>query len=176
MKVWTILICFFNLVFSLSRGHMDCYDTISASTSKAAAIFTGKVDLIMFSRSGEAIAEVIVKRVLKKSTKLKFIISGDSVKVRVAKGKGLIYDEFKKVMESKVDVEVNDYLVNCLYGGMNGYFGNGFLKKLRVNDTKIFMVGERIEDSLDLDAPPLSLKLELLDRISRAIKGKLANC
>jgi hypothetical protein len=62
-----------------------------------------------------------------------------------------------------------------------------FMNKLRVNDTKIFLVRKlefrnkrlltsgREPFSMELDSAPLALKLDIMDRVTAAIKGMAIN-
>ncbi|PSN51940.1 hypothetical protein C0J52_06293 [Blattella germanica] len=169
LKTFFLLI---SLQLSLSR---DCKHAVAMTTENAAAIFTGKVDSLTSSESGDVTAVIQVKRILKKSPKLKMLSAGDKVRVRVLKGNRSV-GRPGKGLETLVDAEVPDDVLKCLCGEWYGFSvdrGNGFLRKLRLRDTKMFLVKKRMDASLELFTPPLPLKLDLLERVSIAIKARV---
>jgi hypothetical protein len=95
-----------------------------------------------------------------------------------------------KFIEAAVDLQSLADNVNCSFSVPDDYSlvpRMEFMKKLRVNDTKIFLVRKlgfrnkrlltsgRELLSMELDSPPLALKLDLLDRVAAAIKGMAMN-
>jgi hypothetical protein len=194
-------------VIALSRGdditeacgYQD--DAVTIATHHATAIFTGKVDSLSSSDNGDVTAVVTVKRVLKKTSDdgvFEYLNGGGNVRVRVVKDKKASELKVKKFrtgefIEATIDLKSLTDNLNCSVSVLNGYSiiaRINFVKKLRVNDTKIFLVRKlesrskrlltsgKQDAAMDLDSPPLALKLDMLDRVSAAVKGKITfkNC
>jgi len=172
-------------------------DTVATATRRAAAVFTGKVDSLSSTDNGDIAAVITVKRVLKRSYNFgmfEYLSAGGKVRVRIMKNKAsaLKIENYHtgKFIEAAVDVQSLADNVNCSFSVSDGYSlvpRMEFMKKLRVNDTKIFLV-RKIEfrnkrlltsgrelPSMELDSPPLALKLDMLDRVAAAIKGRTIN-
>jgi hypothetical protein len=191
------------LVISLARGDDvtaacgDQDDAVTIATQHATAIFTGKIDSLSSSDNGDVIADITVKRVLKKTYdggESEYLNGGGKVRVRIVKDKAsaLKVKNFRtgKFMEAAVDLQPLANNLNCSFSVLHGYSTVPrihFVKKLRVKDTKIFLV-RKLEFRnkrllalnrqgaavLELDSPPLALKLDMLDRVSAAIRGKVS--
>jgi hypothetical protein len=120
-----------------------------------------------------------------------YLNRGGKVRVRIVKDKtpALKVKNFRngKFIEATIDAKPLTNNLNCSVSVLDGYSivpRNNFMKKLRVKDTKIFLV-RKLEfrnrrlltagkqgTAMELDSPPLALKLDILDRVSAAIKGK----
>jgi len=169
-------------------------DTVAAATRRATAVFTGKVDSLSSTDNGDIAAVITVKRVLKITYNFgvfEYLSAGGKVRVRIMKNNAsaLKIENFHtgKFIEAAVDLQSLADNVNCSFSVSDGYSfvpRMEFMKKLRVNDTKIFLVRKlefrnkrlltsgREPLSMELDSPPLALKLDMLDRVIAAIKGK----
>jgi hypothetical protein len=167
-------------------------DAVTIATHHATAIFTGKVDSLSYSDNGDVIAVITVKRILKKTYNggvFEYLNGGAEVRVRIVKASAVNDKHFRigKFIEVPVDLEPLANYLNCSFSAWDGHSvvpRINFVKKLRVKDTKIFFVRKlesrnkrlltsgRQEALMELDSPPLVLKLDMLDRLSAAIKGK----
>jgi hypothetical protein len=172
-------------------------DAIASATRRAAAVFTGKVDSLGSTGKGDITAVITVKRVLKKSYNVdvsEYLSAGGKVRVRVRKTKAsaLKFENYHtgKLTEAAVDLQSLVDNFNCSFSVSDGFWlvpRLEFVKKLRVNDTKIFLVrklefrNKRLltsateSPSMELDSPPLVVKLEMLERVAAVIKGKTTN-
>ena len=172
-------------------------DAVAAVTRRATAVFTGKVDSLSSTDNGDITAVITVKRVLKKTYNVgvfEYLSAGGKVRVRIIKNRAsaLKIENYHtgKFIEAAVDLQSLADNFNCSFGVSDGYSlvpRMEFMKKLRVNDTKIFLVRKlefrnkrlltsgRQPPSMELDSPPLALKLDMLDRVAAAIKGKAMN-
>jgi len=188
------------LLIALTRGDDvtetcgDHDDAVTIATRHAAAIFTGKVDSLTSSDSGDVTAIIIVKRVLKKANDrgvFEYLNAGEKVRVRIIKNKASALKIRKyrtgKFIEATIDLQSLVGNLNCSFNVLDGFSVvpvTNFVKKLRVKDTKIFLVRKlefrnkrlltlgKQDPSLELDSPPLALRLDLLDRVSAAVRGK----
>jgi hypothetical protein len=172
----------------------DREDAVTIATRHAKAIFTGKVDSITPSDNGDVTAVILVKRILKKTNNVgvfEHLNAGERVRVRIIKNKASAL-KIKKYragnfVEATMDLQPLVDNLNCSFSVLDSYSfvpGVNFVKKLRVKDTKIFLVRKlefrnkrlltsvRQDPYMELDWPPLALKLDILDRISTAVKGK----
>lgn len=172
-------------------------DAVAAATRRATAVFTGKVDSLSSTENGDIAAVITVKRVLKRTNNFgvsEYLSAGGKVRVRIMKNKasGLKIENYHtgKFIEATVDLQSLADDANCSFSVSDGYSlvpRTEFVKKLRVNDTKIFLVrklefrNKRLSRSgrdfptMELDSPPLALKLDVLDRVAAAIKGRAIN-
>jgi hypothetical protein len=170
----------------------DHDDAVTIATQHATAIFTGKVDSFSSSDNGDVTAVIAVKRVLKKTHNggvFEYLNAGGKVRVRIVKASALNVRHFRtsEFVEAPIGIEPLDNNLNCSFSVPDSYSivpRINFVKKLRVKDTKIFFVRKlefrnkrlltsgRQDAALELDSPPLALKLDMLDRLSAAIKGK----
>jgi len=172
-------------------------DTVAAATRRATAVFTGKVDSLSSTDNGDIAAVITVKRILKRTFNFgvfEYLSAGRKVKVRIMKNKAsalkIENHHAGKFSEAAVDLQSLADNVNCSFSVSDGYslvLRTEFVKKLRVNDTKIFLVRKlefrnkrlltsgRELPSMELDSPPLALKLDMLDRVAAAIKGRAIN-
>jgi hypothetical protein len=150
------------------------------------------VDSISSSDNGDVTAVIIVKRVLKNANNggvFEYLNAGGKVRVRIVKASALNVENFRdaEFKEAPVDLEPLAKKLNCSFSVLDGYSivpRVNFAKKLRVKDTKIFFVRKlefrnkrlltsvRQDAAMELDSPPLALKLDMLDRLSAAVKGK----
>jgi hypothetical protein len=169
-------------------------DAVNIATRHAAAIFTGRVDSITSSDNGDVTAVIRVKRILKKSNDVgvfAYLNAGESVQVRIIQNKASSLNIKKyhsgKFTEATIDLQPLVDNLNCSFSVLDGYSvvpEMNFVRKLRVKDTKIFLVRKlefrnkrllttvRRQPYMELDWPPLALKLDMLDRVSAAVKGK----
>jgi hypothetical protein len=188
------------MLVAVTRGNdvtATCWggeDAVSIATRHATAIFTGKVDSIIPSDNGDITAVVTVKRVFKKANYddvFEHLNAGERVRVRIIKNNASAL-KIKKYhasnfIEATLDLQPLTDNLNCSFSALDDYSflsGVNFVKKLRVKDTKIFLVrklefrNKRLLTSvkqdpyMELDWPPLALKLDILDTISTAVKGK----
>ncbi|XP_021933876.1 uncharacterized protein LOC110836708 isoform X2 [Zootermopsis nevadensis] len=188
------------LLITLTRGYdvtaacWDSKDAVSMATRHATAIFTGKVNSLTHSDNGEVTAVITVKRVFKKINNVgvfENLNAGESVRVRIIRSRTSIlnvkkYHHVGKFTEAAVDLRPILDDLNCsssVTGDYSVFPGVNFVKKLRVKDTKIFLARKlefrreglltsvREDPYMELDWPPLPLKLDILDRISAAVKG-----
>lgn len=172
-------------------------DAVATATRRATAVFTGKVDSLSSTDNGDITAVITVKRVLKKTYDIgvfEYLSAGGKVRVRIVKNRAsaLKIENYHtgKFIEATVDLQSLAGNFNCSFSVSDMYSlvpRMEFLKKLRVNDTKIFLVrklefrnkrlltSDRQPPSMELDSPPLALKLDMLDRVTAAIKGKAMN-
>lgn len=179
-------------------GYQD--DAVTIATHHATAIFTGKVDSLSYSDNGDVTAVILVKRVFKKTYDggvFEYLNGGGKVRVRIVKDKAsaLKVKQFHtgEFPEATIDIKPLTKNLNCSVSVLDGYSiapRINFVKKLRVKDTKIFLVrklesrskrlltSEKQDAAIELDSPPLALKLDMLNRVSAAVKGKitLKNC
>jgi hypothetical protein len=191
------------LVFVIALAHGDdvttaCgyrHDAVTIATHHATAIFTGKVDSLSSFDNGDVIAVIIVKRVLKETYDggvFEYLNGGGRVRVRIVKDKAsaLKVKNFRTgdFTEATIDLKPLTNNLNCSVSVLDGYSivpRINFVNKLRVRDTKIFFVRKlefrnkklltsgREDAAMELDSPPLALKLDMLDRVSAAVKGKI---
>ena len=171
-------------------------DAVAAATRRATAVFTGKVESLSSTNNGDIAAVITVKRVLKRTSDVgvfEYLSAGGKVRVRIMKNKASalkIANYTDKFIEAAVDLQSLADNINCSFSVSDGYSviqRMEFMKKLRVNDTKIFLVRKlgfrnkrlltsgREPPSMELDSPPLALKLDMLDRVAAAIKGMAIN-
>lgn len=172
-------------------------DAVATATRRATAVFTGKVDSLSSTNNGDIAAVITVKRVLKRTYNVgvfEYLNAGGKVRVRIMKNNtsALKIENFHtdKLIEAAVDLQSLADNVKCSFSVSDGYSlvpRMEFMKTLRVNDTKIFLVRKlefrnkrllksgREPPSMELDSPPLALKLDMLDRVAAAIKGMAIN-